>query len=61
MPLGVFELLRDGSENKQVINQRDGNILGPVSDIEADTARAEAVIIVFGRPKCMGCSDDATI
>lgn len=41
--------------NKQVINQRDGNILGPVSDIEVDTYSGKVVaIIVFGRPKCMG-------
>lgn len=39
MPLGVIFLncCVTDLRNKQVINQRDGNILGPVSDIEVDT------------------------
>lgn len=57
MPLGVIFLncCVTDLRNKQVINQRDGNILGPVSDIEVDTCSGKVVaIIVFGRPKCMG-------
>lgn len=57
MPLGVIFLncCVTDLRNKQVINQKDGNILGPVSDIEVDTCSGRVVaIIVFGRPKCMG-------
>lgn len=57
MPLGgVFlNCCVTDLRNKQVINQKDGNILGPVSDVEVDTCSGRVVaIIVFGRPKCLG-------
>ena len=55
MPLGVIFLncCVTDLRNKQVINQKDGDILGPVSDVEVDTCSGRVVaIIVFGRPKC---------
>ena len=57
MPLGVIFLncCVTDLRNKQVINQKDGDILGPVSDVEVDTCSGRVVaIIVFGRPKCLG-------
>lgn len=49
MPLGVIFLncCVTDLRNKQVINQRDGNILGPVSDIEVDTCSGKVVAINF--------------
>lgn len=41
--------------HKDVICLADGSALGPVCDVEVDTADARLVaIVVFGRPKCFG-------
>ena len=41
--------------NKEVVNIKDGCILGCVDDIELDTCKAQICsIIIFGRLKCFG-------
>ena len=46
-----FQDLRD----KEVVNVKDGCILGCVDDIEIDTCKALVCsIIIFGRPKLFG-------
>jgi len=41
--------------DKQVINIKDGVVLGCVSDVEIDTCCAKVIaIVVFGRPKLFG-------
>ena len=59
MPLGVIFLncCVTDLRNKQVINQRDGNILGPVSDIEVDTCSVkvigeDAVLVCYNQQTC---------
>lgn len=48
--------------NKQVINQKDGDILGPVSDVEVDTCSGRVVaIIVFAGRNVWDCSDGERI
>ena len=46
-----FRDLRD----KEVVNCRDGALLGRVDDIELDTCKAEVLsLIIYGRPRCCG-------